>query len=62
MYFETDNFSSIMLEMDVQICKPLEPKFKKDEYSLYQFVAIVAREKLKGSTARRGSQTQTLGN
>lgn len=49
VFRDFDNFSVRTLEMDVQICKPREPSFKKKGYSLYQFVAIVAREKLLSS-------------
>ena len=49
VFRDYDNFSVDMLEMDVQICKPRESSFKKNGYSLYQFVAIVAREKLLSS-------------
>ncbi|MGI0007585.1 MAG: hypothetical protein ACREAR_06270 [Nitrosotalea sp.] len=55
------DFSVGMLDMDVQICKPLEPKFKKDGYSLYQFVAIIAREKLESAKLRE-SQPVYSGN
>ncbi len=48
--------------MDVQICKPFEPKFKNDgRYGLYQFVSIVAREKLENGKARL-VQSQTSNN
>ncbi|MDH2906557.1 MAG: hypothetical protein PXX83_00475 [Candidatus Nitrosotalea sp.] len=53
-----DNFSVDMLEMDVQICKPREGSFRKNGYSLYQFVAIVAREKLESSRTRTQSCIQ----
>jgi len=49
VFQEFDDFSVRTLEMDVQICKPREPSFKKKGYSLYQFVAVVAREKLSSS-------------
>ncbi|MHB8547493.1 MAG: hypothetical protein ACYDAJ_12090 [Nitrosotalea sp.] len=47
------NFSVDMLKMDVQICKPREPHFKKKGYSLYQFVATVAREKCESLKSKR---------
>ena len=50
------DFSVGMFDMDVQICKPLEPSFKKKGYSLYQFVAIVAREKLESAKLRESEQ------
>ncbi|MDE1838761.1 MAG: hypothetical protein KGH87_02460, partial [Thaumarchaeota archaeon] len=50
------DFSVGMFDMDVQICKPLEPLFKKKGYNLYQFVAIVAREKLESAKLRESEQ------
>ncbi len=50
VFRDFDDFSVRTLEMDVQICRPREPSFKKNGYSLYQFVAIVAREKLENRT------------
>ncbi|MGI0101921.1 MAG: hypothetical protein ACREA7_04920 [Nitrosotalea sp.] len=52
VFRDFEDFSVRTLEMTLQICLPLEPKFKKDGYSLYQFVAIVAREKLESGKAR----------
>ncbi|MGI0088561.1 MAG: hypothetical protein ACREBI_11485 [Nitrosotalea sp.] len=51
VFRDFEDFSVRTLEMTVQICKPREPSFKKKEYSLYQFVAIVAREKLENVRA-----------
>ncbi len=62
VFQDFDNFSVGMLEMDVQICQPLESKFKKDGYSLYQFVAIIAREKLVNGKARQDQAQLTSGN
>jgi hypothetical protein len=63
VFRDYDDFSVSTLEMDVQICKPRESSFKKNGYSLYQFVAIVAREKLESSKTRKDSQPHTsLGN
>ncbi|MDE1767632.1 MAG: hypothetical protein KGI27_15365, partial [Thaumarchaeota archaeon] len=58
VFRDFDNFSIRTLEMDVQICQPLESKFKKDGYSLYQFVAIIAREKLESSKDRKETTSQ----
>ncbi|MDE1877915.1 MAG: hypothetical protein KGI07_05225 [Thaumarchaeota archaeon] len=57
-----DGFSASTLEMTVQICQPLESKFKKDGYSLYQFVDTVAREKLQSGKNRQEIQSQTANN
>jgi hypothetical protein len=59
VFRDFDNFSVSMLEMDVQICKPREGSFRKNGYSLYQFVAIVAREKLESSRTRTQSYIQS---
>ncbi|MDE1767062.1 MAG: hypothetical protein KGI27_12450 [Thaumarchaeota archaeon] len=56
VFRDFDDFSVSMLEMDVQICKPREPSFKKKGYSLYQFVAIVAREKFESAKLRESQQ------
>lgn len=58
VFRDYDDFSVSTLEMDVQICQPLESKFKKDGYSLYQFVAIIAREKLESSKDRQETTSQ----
>ena len=58
VFRDYDSFSVRTLEMDVQICQPLESKFKKDGYSLYQFVAIIAREKLESSKDRQETTSQ----
>ncbi|MDE1813808.1 MAG: hypothetical protein KGI05_03980 [Thaumarchaeota archaeon] len=58
VFGDYDNFSVDMLEMDVQICKPREGSFRKNGYRLYQFVAIVAREKLESSRTRTQSYIQ----
>jgi len=58
VFRDFDNFSVDMLEMDVQICKPREGSFRKNGYRLYQFVAIVAREKLESSRTRTQSCVQ----
>ena len=58
VFRDYDSFSVRTLEMDVQICQPLESKFKKDGYSLYQFVAIVAREKLDSSKDQQETPSQ----
>jgi hypothetical protein len=58
VFRDFDSFSVRTLEMDVQICKPRESSFKKNGYSLYQFVAIVAREKLESSRTRTQSYVQ----
>ncbi|HZS73570.1 MAG TPA: hypothetical protein VFA69_03600 [Candidatus Nitrosotalea sp.] len=58
VFRDFDNFSVSTLEMDVQICQPLESKFKKDGYSLYQFVAIIAREKLESNKDRQETPSQ----
>jgi len=58
VFQDYDNFSVSTLEMDVQICQPLESKFKKDGYSLYQFVAVIAREKLESSKDRQETPSQ----
>ncbi|MDE1863021.1 MAG: hypothetical protein KGI33_08925 [Thaumarchaeota archaeon] len=50
------DFSVGMLDMDVQMCKPLEPNFKKKGYTLYQFVATVAREKLESAKLSESQQ------
>lgn len=56
VFRDFDDFSVSMLEMDVQVCKPREPSFRKKGYSLYQFVAIVAREKFESSRQREPQQ------
>ncbi|HJU13827.1 MAG TPA: hypothetical protein VJ792_05165, partial [Candidatus Nitrosotalea sp.] len=61
VFRDYDRFSARTLEMDRRMCKPLEPKFKKDGYTLYQFVAIVAREKFEYSKERE-LQSQTANN
>ncbi|MHB9161637.1 MAG: hypothetical protein ACYC6W_12250 [Nitrosotalea sp.] len=59
VFQDYDNFSVDMLEMDVQICKPREGSFRKNGYRLYQFVAIVAREKLESGRTRTQSYIQS---
>lgn len=56
VFSDFEDFSVRTLEMDVQICKPREPSFKKKGYSLYQFVAIVAREKFESAKLRESQQ------
>lgn len=57
VFRDFEDFSVRTLEMDVQICKPREPSFKKKGYSLYQFVAIVAKEKFESAKLRESQQT-----
>ncbi len=52
VFRDYEDFSVSTLEMDVQLCRPLEHNFKKKGYRLYQFVAIVAREKFESGKAR----------
>ena len=60
VFRDFDNFSVRTLEMDVQICKTREISFKKKGYNLYQFVAIVAREKCESVKSEKELQSNTL--
>ncbi|SMH71284.1 hypothetical protein [Candidatus Nitrosotalea okcheonensis] len=58
VFRDFEDFSVRTLEMDVQMCKPLEHNFTRKGYLLYQFVTIVAREKLESGKKRQEVQSQ----